>query len=124
MASSALGEALVQAVFDDWRTAPIGEALRATLGVVRLLTLSPMQVTSAEIDHARANGASADQIREAIYICGMFNMIVRLADAPAPDVPHANAVARRRGSEQVRGNEHRRGEYADSECSSGENRGG
>ena len=91
MASSALGEALVQAVFDDWRTAPIGEALRAMLGVVRLLTLSPMQVTSAEIDHARANGASADQIREAIYICGMFNMIVRLADALDFAVPDTSA---------------------------------
>lgn len=81
MASAALGEALVQAVYEDWRSAPVTEALRAVLGLVNALTLTPMQVTTDDVDQVRAAGVNDAQIREAIHICGMFNMIVRLADA-------------------------------------------
>ncbi len=93
MASAALGEALVQAVFEDWQTAPVSEALRAVLGLVRALTLTPLAVTTAHVAQARALGVSDAQIREAIYICGMFNMIVRLSDALDFVVPDTSAAS-------------------------------
>jgi alkylhydroperoxidase family enzyme len=91
MASSALGEALVQAVYDDWRTAPVTDVLRAALGLVNVLTLTPMQVTPQDVNRVRAAGGSDAQIREAIHICGVFNMIVRLADALDFAVPDTSA---------------------------------
>ncbi len=87
MARAALGEALTQAVFDDWRTAPISEALRAALGVVNTLTLRPEDLSPAQIDLARAAGVSDAQIAEAIHICGAFCMIVRIADTLGFAVP-------------------------------------
>lgn len=87
MARAALGEALTQAVFDDWRTAPVSDMLRAMLGIVEMLTLRPDDLTSADIDAARRAGASDLQIEQAIHICGAFNMIVRIADTLAFEVP-------------------------------------
>ena len=47
----ALGDkALVQAVLDDWQTAPVPEALRATLGFLKKLTLAPDQIVRADVD--------------------------------------------------------------------------
>lgn len=91
MASTALGEALVQAVFEDWRTAPVSEPLRAALGLVHALTLTPMQVATADVERVRAAGVSDKQISEAIHICGVFNMIVRLADSLEFAVPDTSA---------------------------------
>ncbi len=87
MARAALGEALTQAVFDDWRTAPVSEPLRAVLGIIETLTLRPDELTPAHINAARAAGASDAQIEEAVHICGAFCMIVRLADTLGFEVP-------------------------------------
>ena len=87
MARAALGEALTQAVFDDWRTAPVSEPLRAALGLVEKLTLHPDDVSAADIAIVRQAGASDAQIEEAIHICGTFCMIVRLADTLGFEVP-------------------------------------
>jgi alkylhydroperoxidase family enzyme len=87
MARAALGEALIQAVFDDWRTAPVSAGLRAMLGVVEMLTLRPDEIMSADIDAIRAAGISDLQIEQAIHICGAFNMIVRIADTLDFEVP-------------------------------------
>lgn len=93
MASSALGEALVQAVYDDWRSAPVSEPLRAALGYVNKLTLAPAELTPADADAVRASGVTDAQLREAIYICGVFSMIVRLADTLDFEVPDTSAAS-------------------------------
>jgi uncharacterized peroxidase-related enzyme len=87
MASAALGEALVQAVFEDWRTAPIGEPLRLMLGFLQKLSLTPAETQRADIAILRATGLSDAAISDAIHIGGMFNMIVRIADTLGFDVP-------------------------------------
>lgn len=87
MARAALGEALTQAVFDDWRTAPVSEPLRTVLGLIEKLTLHPDDVTADDIAAARSAGASDAQIEEAIHICGAFCMIVKLADTLGFEVP-------------------------------------
>jgi alkylhydroperoxidase family enzyme len=91
MARAALGEALTQAVFDDWRSAPVSDGLKLTLGLLETLTLAPGDVTQAHIAAIREAGVSAAQIEEAIHICGAFNMIVRLADALGFEVPDVSS---------------------------------
>jgi alkylhydroperoxidase family enzyme len=71
----------------DWRTAPIDDKLRATLGFVEKLTLRPEELTRADADAVRAAGVSDEALVDAIHVAALFNMIVRLADSLGWDVP-------------------------------------
>lgn len=71
----------------DWRTAPIDERLRATLGFLEKLTLRPHELGPADADAARAAGASDEALVDAIHVAALFNMIDRLADSLGWDVP-------------------------------------
>ena len=71
----------------DWRTAPVDERLRAALGFMEKLTLRPEELGPADADAARAAGVSEEALVDAIHVAALFNMIVRLADALAWDVP-------------------------------------
>jgi alkylhydroperoxidase family enzyme len=80
----------VTAVLADWRTAPLDAKLRAALGFLEQLTLTPDTVRPADIAPLRAAGASDDAIEDAIQVCVLFNIYDRLADAmkwhlPGPD---------------------------------------
>jgi alkylhydroperoxidase family enzyme len=79
----------------DWRTAPIDEKLRATLGFVEKLTLRPDELTHADADAVRAAGVSDDALVDAIHVAALFNMIVRLADSLGWDVPPFEAFSER-----------------------------
>jgi len=68
-------------VLDDPERAPIDERLRATLRLLRTLTLEPERVDPAAIQPARSAGVSAGAIRDAIRVCALFNVIDRVADA-------------------------------------------
>jgi len=76
-----------EAVERDWRTAPIDERLRATLGFIETLTLRPAELTPADAEKARAAGVSDEALIDAIHVAALFNMIARLADSLAWDVP-------------------------------------
>jgi alkylhydroperoxidase family enzyme len=71
----------------DWRTARVSEPVRATLGFLEKLTLEPEQVTRAHADAVRAAGVSEEALVDAIHICALFSMIVRLADSLGWDIP-------------------------------------
>jgi len=75
----------------DWRTAPISEPLRATLGFIEKMTLRPAELTRADAESVRAAGVSDDGLVDAIHVAALFNMIVRLADALGWDVPPFDA---------------------------------
>ena len=64
----------------DWRTAPVTQELRATLGFLEKLTLHPADVTREDADAVRAAGVSDEALIDAIHVCALFSMIVRLAD--------------------------------------------
>ncbi|HEY7357122.1 MAG TPA: hypothetical protein VH590_11670 [Ktedonobacterales bacterium] len=74
-------QALVQAILDDWRTAPVNEKLRATLAFVEKLTLQPDAISSEDILLMRRAGVSDEGIEEAIAVCALFNLADRIADA-------------------------------------------
>ncbi len=76
-----MGDELVAAVIEDWRTAPVDKRMRATLGFVEKLTLSPDEIGPDDAASARAAGVSDAALREAVYVCALFSMIDRIADA-------------------------------------------
>jgi uncharacterized peroxidase-related enzyme len=90
VASEALGQELTQAVLDDWRTAPIDEKLRATLGFLERLTLSPDDIGPEQAALPRQAGVGDAALRDAVYVCALFNLIDRVSDAldfaiPSPE---------------------------------------
>src|SRR5437763_13978934 len=87
VASYALGEEVWQAVVADWRTAPLRPELAATLVFLEKLTLRPDELTRADSDAVYDAGVSPQALRDAATVCGLFRMIVRLADSLGWDVP-------------------------------------
>jgi alkylhydroperoxidase family enzyme len=87
VASYALGEEIWQAVVDDWRTAPLSPQLAATLVFLEKMTLRPDELEPADVEAVYAAGVSQQALRDAAAVCGMFSMIVRLADSFGWDVP-------------------------------------
>ena len=71
----------------DYRTAPIDERLRAMLGYLEKLTLAPESLTPVDAAAVRAAGVGEQGMVDAIYVCVLFNMIDRIADALGFDVP-------------------------------------
>ena len=55
----------VAAVLNDWRTAPIDAKLRAMLGFLEKLTLTPAEVGPADVAPLRAAGLSDAAIEDA-----------------------------------------------------------
>jgi alkylhydroperoxidase family enzyme len=87
-----------QAVAEDWRAAPLRPELRAMLGFLEKLTLRPDDVEPADADAVRSAGVSDEALRDAIAVCALFSMIVRLADSfgwavPSPERRAARAPA-------------------------------
>ena len=78
-------------MLDDWRSAPVNPQVRATLGFLEKLTLSPRSVTAADVRPLRAEGLSDAAIADAIHVCTLFNIYDRLADSLEFDIPNAKA---------------------------------
>ncbi len=55
--------------------------LRATLAFVRKQALEHRRLSHHDLDAMRAAGVSEEAIRDAIYICGAFSILTRIADA-------------------------------------------
>ena len=79
----------------DWRTAPVSEGLRAALGFIEKQTLRPDELTREDAEAVYAAGVSQQALRDAAKVSAMFNMIVRLADAFAWDVPEWDRLMQR-----------------------------
>ena len=82
-----MGKEVVEAVFEDWRTAPVEEPLRAALGFVEALTLRPAEVGPETMEPLREAGLSDRDIEDVAAVCALFNVIVRVADTLGFDVP-------------------------------------
>jgi alkylhydroperoxidase family enzyme len=87
VASYALGEEVWEAVVADWRTAPVRPEVAATLVFLEKQTLRPDELEPADAEAVRAAGVSDQALRDAATVCGLFSMIVRLADSLGWDVP-------------------------------------
>lgn len=74
-------------VLDDYRTAPIGEKLRATLGLLETFTLRPDELTGADVRPVLDAGVTREAIRDAFYVAFLFNTYDRLADTLGWELP-------------------------------------
>jgi alkylhydroperoxidase family enzyme len=74
-------------VLENYRTAPIGETLRAMLGLLELFTLHPDQMTADRVREVLATGVSREAIRDAFYVAFLFNIYDRLADTLGWELP-------------------------------------
>ena len=86
--------ALVEAVLTNWRTAPVSEQVRATLGFLETLTLRPDEVSTEEVQSMLRAGLSDAAIEEAIVVCAAFNIADRLADTFDYEPPDAEGAQR------------------------------
>lgn len=77
----------------DWRTAPIDPKLRATLGFLEKLTLSPADIRPADLAPLRAAGVSDEGIEDAIQVCVLFNVYDRIADTLGFHLPGRDGYA-------------------------------
>jgi uncharacterized peroxidase-related enzyme len=72
---------VIDAALEDPSTAPISEQLRAVLPFLGKLTLAPSQVGPDDLKPLRDVGLSDEEIADAIYVCALFCIINRMADA-------------------------------------------
>ncbi|MGZ3646703.1 MAG: hypothetical protein ACXVCM_22965 [Ktedonobacteraceae bacterium] len=85
-------------MLDDWRSAQIDQKLRATLGFLEKLTLTPEEIGRDDIAPMRKEGVSDQAIEDAIYVCTYFNIIDRIADSLDFEVLSSETFAQHAGN--------------------------
>ena len=84
-------EARVAAVLADLDTAPIEVPLKATLKLLRKLTVEHV-ITLDDVRSALVSGVTRSQIEDALAVAFAFNVTARLADAFGFFVPGTDAM--------------------------------
>ena len=77
----------MQQVLADYKTARIGEKLRATLALLEKMTLSPDALSAADVRPVLALGVSREALVDAFYVAFLFNTYDRLADTLGWELP-------------------------------------
>ncbi|HUJ68718.1 MAG TPA: hypothetical protein VLW86_04310 [Syntrophorhabdales bacterium] len=75
--------------------------VRAALAFLEKLTIAPADLSLADIEEMRASGVSDRAIQEAVYVCFLFSVMDRLADAFGFEI-HSPEEFRRGGREGLR----------------------
>jgi len=78
---------LVDAVRDNPESAEITPKLKALLSIAGKVTRSGLEVTTADIDRARAQGATDVEIHDTVLIAAAFCMFNRYVDGLATLTP-------------------------------------
>jgi alkylhydroperoxidase family enzyme len=68
--------------------------MRATLGLLEKVTLTPFAVGPGDMARLRSVGVRDQAIEDALVVCALFNIIDRLADAFEVAVPSAEGFVR------------------------------
>jgi uncharacterized peroxidase-related enzyme len=103
VAAKAMEQSLVDAVFADYRSAPISELLRSVLAFLEIMTQRPVELS---VEHAKAalrSGVTAQALEDAIAVGTLFNVITRCANALNFAVPTAKEFDRAAGTLLKRG---------------------
>ncbi len=84
-------DAFVHQIVDDWRQAPLSNAVRSLVTFAEKVTRSPRACTETDISALRAAGWCDTSIHDAVQVVAYFNYINRVADAlgvaPETDLP-------------------------------------
>jgi AhpD family alkylhydroperoxidase len=76
-----IGEASVEAVLSDYRSAPISEGLKATLEFLEIMTLRPREMTEEHVNAVLGSGISIETLIDAIEVGVLLKLISRYASA-------------------------------------------
>ena len=82
------------AVCRDWRTAPVDEKVRAMLGFLEKLTLRPAISGGPMQTRFEKPACRTDALVDAIHVCALFSMIVRIADSLDSTCPRPTHCSR------------------------------
>jgi uncharacterized peroxidase-related enzyme len=93
VAVRALGTDLVDAVFRDWRSAPVTPQLRAVLEFLELMTLGN-PIERHDVERVLDSGVTDAGLQTAVHICIVFTVINRVADALGFEVESASSLAK------------------------------
>jgi len=74
-------------VLDDYTTAPVNGKVRATLGLLKKMTLDHANLDADDVRAVLRAGVSKAAIEDALEVAFLFNVYDRLADAMGWDVP-------------------------------------
>ena len=72
----------------DYRTAPIDAKLRATLGLLEKLVLTPAALGAADVRPVLDAGVTREAVRDAMYVAYLFDTYDRLADTLGWELPN------------------------------------
>ncbi|MDH2429390.1 peroxidase-related enzyme [Sphaerisporangium sp. TRM90804] len=86
------GMDLVEQVRDDLGAAPVGDKLRALLGIAASVQRSGQDVTEEQIKSAREAGATELEVHDTVLIAAAFCMFNRYVDGLATFAPDDPAV--------------------------------
>lgn len=75
-----LGDEVTEKVLADWRTAPVSPRMRAALAFVEAITLRPDDLSTANVEAAKAAGLTEAAIEDAAWVSITFSVIDRVAD--------------------------------------------
>ncbi len=78
---------LVDAVKDDYQNAPVSPKLKTLLTIAGKVAESGRNVTTADVERARAEGASDEEIHDTVLIAAAFCMYNRYVDGLATWTP-------------------------------------
>ncbi len=82
--------ALVKAVLDDHRTAPISPKEKALFGFIEKMNRDSTQIGRADVDAMKAEGWSDEAIYDAVTVCALFRFYNAWIDATGVhDMPAA-----------------------------------
>ncbi|OLC48858.1 MAG: peroxidase [Acidobacteria bacterium 13_1_40CM_65_14] len=73
--------ALVDAVLEDYRTAPIDDAQKALFAFIEKMNAQSNQIRREDVDRVRAAGWSDEAIYDAITVCALFKFYNAWIDA-------------------------------------------
>ncbi|MGQ0702492.1 MAG: carboxymuconolactone decarboxylase family protein [Gemmatimonadales bacterium] len=87
---------LVEAVLDDYRTAPISERERVLFGFVEKMNRTSNALRVEDVAQVTAAGWTEEAIYDAITVCALFNFYNRWVDAAGvSDLPEYQASGER-----------------------------
>jgi uncharacterized peroxidase-related enzyme len=93
---------LIKRVKVDFKTADISEKLKALLVIAAKVQKDGKSVTSADIQAARAEGATDIEIHDTVLIAAAFCMFNRYVDGLDTWQPHDEDLYRERGKKTAR----------------------
>ena len=93
---------IVDAVKRDFNAAPVSPKLKALLAIAAKVQDSGKQVTPADVERARAAGASDVEIHDAVLIAAAFCMFNRYVDGLATFTPRDETAYDQMGQRMAR----------------------